>query len=424
MVGKWHLCAEDEENLASIRQQWPVGRGFERFYGFLGAETNQWYPDLVHDNHPVDQPKTPEEGYHFSIDITDKAISFIRDAKAVAPDKPFFLYYAFGAGHAPHHVPKEWADKYKGKFDMGYEAYRELVFANQKKLGIIPERAELSPINPYTDLKGPKGQDWPALDVVRPWESLTDDEKKLFSRMAEVYAGFVSHADHQLGRMLDYLEESGQLDNTLIVLVSDNGASGEGGPNGSVNENKFFNGDPGHDRGEPEVPRRARQPEDLQPLPDRLGVGVQHAVQDVEALRQLPGRHGRPDDRLLAGPDQERGHPPPVHARDRHRPDDLRLPRGRDARGLPGGHPDPARGRELQGEPARREGEGQGDAVLLDAQHPRHLPRRLEGVVGDAGHTGRAGGSSRRSGGSCSTPRPTRASATTSPSNTRTSWRS
>jgi arylsulfatase len=242
MVGKWHLCAEDEENLASIRQQWPVGRGFERFYGFLGAETNQWYPDLVYDNHPVDQPKTPEEGYHFSIDITDKAIGFVRDAKAIAPDKPFFLYYAFGAGHAPHHVPKEWADKYKGKFDMGYEAYRELVFANQKKLGIIPEHAELSPINPYTDLKGPQGQEWPALDVVRPWETLADDEKRLFARMAEVYAGFVSHADHQLGRMLDYLEESGQLDNTLVVLVSDNGASGEGGPNGSVNENKFFNG--------------------------------------------------------------------------------------------------------------------------------------------------------------------------------------
>jgi arylsulfatase A-like enzyme len=244
MVGKWHLCAEDEENLASRRHGWPSGRGFDRWYGFIGAETNQWYPDLIHDNHTVDPPKTPEEGYHLSVDITDKAMSYIRDMKAVAPDKPWFLYYAFGAGHAPHQVPKEWADKYKGKFDMGYEAYREQVFEKQKKLGIIPAAAELSPINPYTDLKGPEGQDWPALDTVRPWASLTDDEKKLFSRMAEVYAGFVSHADHQLGRMLDYLEESGQLDNTLIILVSDNGASGEGGPNGSVNENKFMNGIP------------------------------------------------------------------------------------------------------------------------------------------------------------------------------------
>jgi len=244
MVGKWHLCAEDEENLASRRHGWPSGRGFDRWYGFIGAETNQWYPDLIHDNHTVDPPKTPEEGYHLSVDITDKAMSYIRDMKAVAPEKPWFLYYAFGAGHAPHQVPKEWADKYKGKFDMGYEAYRELVFKNQKKLGIIPAAAELSPINPYTDLKSPKGQDWPALDTVRPWATLSDDEKKLFSRMAEVYAGFVSHADHQLGRMLDYLEESGQLDNTLIILVSDNGASGEGGPNGSINENKFFNGIP------------------------------------------------------------------------------------------------------------------------------------------------------------------------------------
>ena len=192
----------------------------------------------------MEQPKLPEEGYHFSVDITDKALSFIKDAKVVAPTSRSSSTTRFGAAHAPHHVPKEWADKYKGKFDMGYEAYRELVFANQKKLGIVPEHAELSPINPYTDLKGPTGQGWGELDVVRPWDSLSDDEKHLFSRMAEVYAGFLSHADDQLGRVLDYLEKSGQLDNTLIVLVSDNGASGEGGPNGSVNENKFFNGLP------------------------------------------------------------------------------------------------------------------------------------------------------------------------------------
>jgi len=177
MVGKWHLCPEDEMNLASIKRDWPLGRGFERFYGFLGAETNQWYPDLVYDNHPVEQPSLPDEGYHFSVDITDKAISFIHDAKAVAPEKPFFLYYCPGAAHAPHHAPKEWADKYKGRFDMGYEVYREQVFAKQKKLGIIPEYAELSPINPYIDLKGPNGQPWPALDTVRPWDSLNDDEK-------------------------------------------------------------------------------------------------------------------------------------------------------------------------------------------------------------------------------------------------------
>jgi len=244
IVGKWHLCAEDEMNLASSKRQWPLGRGFERYYGFLGGETNQWYPDLIHDNHPVDPPTSPEDGYHLTVDITDKAIEFIQDAKAIAPDKPFFLYYCPGAAHAPHHAPKEWADKYKGKFDMGYEAYRELVFERQKKLGILAENAELSPINPYADTTSHDGKEWSPFDRVRPWDSLSDDEKRLFARMAEVYAGFLSHADHELGRLLDYLDESGQLDNTIIVLVSDNGASGEGGPNGSVNENKFFNGLP------------------------------------------------------------------------------------------------------------------------------------------------------------------------------------
>jgi arylsulfatase A-like enzyme len=241
-IGKWHLCAEDEMNLASSKRQWPLGRGFERYYGFLGGETNQWYPDLVYDNHPVQQPKPPEEGYHLTVDLTDKAIEFLQDAKAIAPDKPFFLYYCPGAAHAPHQAPKEWADKYKGKFDMGYEAYRELVFQRQQQLGIIPEGAELSPINPYAATTSHDGKPWSELDTVRPWDSLSEDEQRLFARMAEVYAGFLSHADHQLGRLLDYLEETGQLDNTIIVLVSDNGASGEGGPNGSVNENKFFNG--------------------------------------------------------------------------------------------------------------------------------------------------------------------------------------
>lgn len=243
-VGKWHLTPEDEMNLASVRRQWPLGRGFERFYGFLGAETNQWYPDLIHDNHPVEQPSTPEEGYHFSVDITDRALGFIRDAKAVAPDKPFLLYFCPGACHAPHHAPKEWADKYAGKFDMGYEAYREEVFQRQKALGIVPEAAELSSINPYIDHTSASGTPWPELDTVRPWDSLDDGEKRLFARMAEVYAGFLGHIDDQIGRLLDYLDESGQLENTIIILVSDNGASGEGGPNGSVNENKIFNGLP------------------------------------------------------------------------------------------------------------------------------------------------------------------------------------
>ena len=246
IVGKWHLCPTDEMTLASTRRNWPSGRGFERFYGFLGAETNQWYPELIYDNHPVDQPKTPEEGYHFTEDITEKALEFIKDAKAVAPDKPFFLYYAPGACHAPHQVPKEWADKFKGRFDMGYEALREQTLARQKEIGLVPQNTELPPINPIGTgtRRGPDGQPFPELDITRPWNSLSSDEKRLFARMAEVYAGFLAHADHHIGRLLDYLEESGQRENTLVILVSDNGASGEGGPNGSVNEMKVGNGIP------------------------------------------------------------------------------------------------------------------------------------------------------------------------------------
>jgi arylsulfatase len=241
-VGKWHLTPLEESNLAATKRHWPLARGFERFYGFLGGETDQWYPDLVYDNHPVEPPATPEEGYHLSADLADKAIEFIRDSKVIAPNKPWFTYLCPGAGHAPHHVFKDWADRYAGRFDMGYERYREIVLENQKKLGIVPPDTELSPMNPYLDVTGADGQPWPAQDTVRPWDSLTDEEKRLFSRMAEVFAGFLSYTDAQIGRVLDYLEESGQLDNTIIVVISDNGASGEGGPNGSVNEGKFFNG--------------------------------------------------------------------------------------------------------------------------------------------------------------------------------------
>jgi arylsulfatase A-like enzyme len=246
LTGKWHLCPEAEMNVASTRRNWPGGRGFERFYGFLGAETNQWYPDLMYDNHPVDQPASPADGYHLTDDLTDKALEFVRDAKVLAPDKPFFLYYAPGACHAPHHAPKEWAEKFRGRFDMGYEAIREQTLQRQKEMGIVPPDTELPPVNPlgtmesHTDPRKPMNE----VDTTRPWDSLNEDEKRLFSRMAEVYAGFLAHADHHIGRLLDYLEETGQLDNTLIILVSDNGASGEGGPNGSVNENKMANGIP------------------------------------------------------------------------------------------------------------------------------------------------------------------------------------
>lgn len=246
-LGKWHLTPEEEEHMAATKRSWPLDRGFERFYGFMGGETNQWYPDLMYDNHPVEPSKTPEEGYHLTEDLTDKAIEFIRDAKQIAPDKPFFMYFAPGCAHAPHQVWREWADKYKGKFDIGYERIREEVLARQKAMGLVPPETELPPVNPIGTPQtrtGPDGQPFPETDYTPSWDSLSDDEKRLFCRMAEVYAGFLSHADHHIGRILQYLEETEQLENTLIIVVSDNGASGEGGPHGSVNENKFFNGIP------------------------------------------------------------------------------------------------------------------------------------------------------------------------------------
>ena len=245
-VGKWHLTPGEETDMSSWKGRWPLGRGFERYYGFLGGETNQWYPDIVYDNHPMDQPYRPDEGYHFSRDIADRAIEFVRDAKMIAPEKPWFMYFCPGCAHAPHHVFKEWADTYRGRFDMGYEKIREQILDNQKKMGLLPENTGLSPINPHGEpaTTGPDGQPWPPLDFVPPWDSLNEDEKRLFIRMAEVYAGFVTYTDAQIGRVLDYLEESGQLENTIIVVVSDNGASAEGGPSGSFNENKFLNNIP------------------------------------------------------------------------------------------------------------------------------------------------------------------------------------
>ncbi|MGE0687918.1 MAG: arylsulfatase [Dehalococcoidia bacterium] len=238
-LGKWHLTPSTESDMSSSRRTWPLSRGFERFYGFLGGETNQYYPDLVYDNHLVDAPAGPEHGYHLSKDLADRALEFIRDLKQVAPDKPWLCYFAPGANHAPHHVPREWADRYRGRFDMGYERYREMTLENMKRMGIVAANTQLSPINPW-----PAPDVIPPADVVRPWDSLSDEQKRLYSRMAEVYAGFCSYTDDQIGRILDYLEASGQLDNTIVVAVSDNGASGEGGPDGSTNENKFFNGWP------------------------------------------------------------------------------------------------------------------------------------------------------------------------------------
>jgi len=227
-IGKWHLTAPEETTAAGPFHRWPLGRGFERYYGFMGGDTDQWYPDLTCDNHGITPSKTPQEGYHLNIDLADKAIEYIQNAQVTAPDKPFFLYYATGAGHAPHHVEREWADKYKGRFDMGWDKYREVVFERQKELGIIPADAELS----VRDLD------------VQAWDTLSADARRMYAREMEVFAGFMSQTDHHFGRILDFLEKIGELDNTLVVVLSDNGASAEGGPDGSINETLFFNNVP------------------------------------------------------------------------------------------------------------------------------------------------------------------------------------
>ena len=205
-IGKWHLTPADQISAAGPYDRWPLGRGFERFDGFLGAETNQYYPELIYDNHSIDPPKTPEEGYTLNEDIVDRAIQFIADSKQVTPSKPFFMYFCPGAMHAPHHVPKEWADKYKGQFDGGWETYRERTFSRQKELGIIPKETELSRHDPD----------------VKPWDQCSPEEKKLYASMMEVFAGFLEHTDYHIGRLLQFLKDIGEFKNTLIMVISDN----------------------------------------------------------------------------------------------------------------------------------------------------------------------------------------------------------
>lgn len=237
-LGKNHNVPEQDIASGASRSEWPLSKGFDRYYGFLGGETNQWYPDLIEDNKFIDQPYGPEEGYHLSKDLVDQALQMIRDQKASNPSKPWFMWLCPGANHAPHHAPKEYIDKYKGKFDSGYEAYREWVLPRMIAKGLLPKDTKFTPINPLPGEVANPG------DAVRPWNTLNADEKKLFARMAEVYAGFSEYTDVQIGRLIDYLEQSGQLDNTIVFYCSDNGASGEGSPSGSVNENKFFNNYP------------------------------------------------------------------------------------------------------------------------------------------------------------------------------------
>jgi arylsulfatase len=225
--GKCHEVPVWETSPMGPFHAWPTGSGFEYFYGFIGGEAHQYYPAIYEGTIPVEPEKTPEEGYHFMTDMTDKAIKWVRQQKALMPDKPFFAYFAPGATHAPHHVTPEWADKYKGEFDDGWDALRERTFARQKELGVIPADAELTP----------RHKEIPA------WEEMPEDLKPVLRRQMEIYAGFLEFTDHHVGRLLDTIEDLGVLENTLVYyIIGDNGASAEGTLNGTYNEMINFNG--------------------------------------------------------------------------------------------------------------------------------------------------------------------------------------
>lgn len=215
--GKWHLAAQ--QATTGKKDDWPLAKGFDNYYGFLQGENDQFHPHLIRDNSAVKQPKTVEDGYHFSEDIVDDAIHHIFTQQMNAPEQPFFLYLAFGAMHTPHHAPKEYIEKYKGKFDEGWDIVRLQWFERQKKIGIIPQEAELTEKNPY----------------VKDWDSLNYKEKAVYARYMEAFAGMLEHTDAQIGRLIGYLREAGILDDTVIVFLSDNGASAEGGVDGRFN---------------------------------------------------------------------------------------------------------------------------------------------------------------------------------------------
>ena len=225
--GKMHQTPAWEVSVSGPFTRWPTGDGFEKFYGFLGGETNQWAPMLFDGVTHVEPPHTP--GYNFMTDMTDNAIAWMRFQHTMTPDKPFFMYFAPGALHAPHHTPKMWRDKYKGKFDEGWDKYREETLARQKQLGVVPQNTQLAP--------------WPS--SVKHWDQLSADEKRVAERLMENYAGFGEYADHEIGRLIDSLKEAGVYDNTLIIYIAgDNGMSAEGGLSGTLNEMAAFNGVP------------------------------------------------------------------------------------------------------------------------------------------------------------------------------------
>ncbi len=225
-TGKWHLAPTADTSAAGPYDQWPLGRGFDRFYGFLEGETDQFHPELVRDNTHIDPPAGPDDGYHVSEDLVDQLLLMINDAKGVRPDRPFFAYLPFGATHAPHQAPPAYMEKYRGRYDEGWDVIRQRWYERQIELGVIAADTELSPRNPG----------------VAAWDEMPENDRLLAARLQEAFAAFLDHTDDQIGRLVDGLRDMGELHNTVLVVMADNGASQEGGPFGVMHEMKFFNG--------------------------------------------------------------------------------------------------------------------------------------------------------------------------------------
>ncbi|GAC1316244.1 MAG: arylsulfatase [Acidimicrobiales bacterium] len=227
-VGKWHLTPEDETHMAASRSTWPCARGFQRWFGFHGGETHQFVPTLFEDNSAATPARSPEQGYHLTTDLADRAITYLGDIRSASPDAPFLLYFATGACHSPHQAPAEWIDRYRGRFDCGWDEWRTSTFRRQQAAGLLPDSTELSLRPPW----------------VPAWSDLKVDDRRVAARFMECFAGFLSHADHEIGRVLSFVADLGEAANTMVMVVSDNGASAEGGLRGSINDARVWNGDP------------------------------------------------------------------------------------------------------------------------------------------------------------------------------------
>jgi arylsulfatase len=365
--GKCHEVPVWETSPMGPFDRWPAGGGgFEHFYGFIGGETNQYAPAIYNGTVPVESDRTPEEGYHFTEDIADRAIEWIRQQKALMSDKPFFVYFAPGATHAPHHVPVEWSAKYRGAFDDGWDALRERTFARQKDLGVIPPDAELTA----------RPAEIPA------WDDMPDDLKPVLARQMEVFAGFLEHTDHHVGRVVDALADLGVLEDTLILyVIGDNGASAEGQIHGTFNELMSLNGAAALETTEFMVSNidRFGTPEAY----NHYAVGWAHAMDTPPVdeagclpLGRDPQRHDHPRAEWVRGAG---GDAPAVQPRDRrggHDPGRRRpAPSNVRERG-----PADAAARRQHGADLRRRGRARvpGDPVLRDVRQPRHLPQGLD----------------------------------------------